>query len=57
MLRQGFKEDIAKIFDSILEKTQKKTQNLLFSATFPSWVDEISRKYQTKDCNLIDLVK
>jgi superfamily II DNA/RNA helicase len=38
MLKQGFKEDIEKLFELI--KVQKKgknfkTQNLLFSATFP----------------------
>jgi superfamily II DNA/RNA helicase len=39
MLKQGFQEDIEKIFAAIQEKRKKKTQNLLFSATFPSWVN------------------
>lgn len=45
MLRQGFQEDIEKIFKYIKKHTDRKTQNLLFSATIPSWVLELSRTY------------
>ena len=45
MLKQGFQEDIEKIFQYVEKHGPKKTQNLLFSATIPSWVSEISRKY------------
>ena len=45
MLKQGFQEDIEKIFQYVEKHGPKKTQNLLFSATIPSWVSEISRIY------------
>lgn len=35
MLKQGFKEDIEKIYKYITDNAPKKTQNLLFSATIP----------------------
>jgi superfamily II DNA/RNA helicase len=38
MLKQGFQEDIEKIFEFIRKNGPAKTQNLLFSATIPSWV-------------------
>lgn len=38
MLKQGFKDDIESIFCEIQSKRKAKTQNLLFSATFPPWV-------------------
>ena len=41
MLRQGFKEDIEKIFTYVRAK-KSKTQNLLFSATIPDWIWDIS---------------
>jgi superfamily II DNA/RNA helicase len=39
MLRQGFQEDIEKIFQYVDKHCGKKTQNLLFSATIPTWVN------------------
>lgn len=56
MLKQGFQEDVEKIFGLIKEKTSK-VQTLLFSATWPSWVNELSQKYQTENCPMIDMVK
>ena len=56
MLNMGFQKDIEKIFQAIEDKTSKKVQKLLFSATFPSWVEKISQKYLTKGCPFIDLV-
>lgn len=39
MLNFGFQEDIEKIFGFIKnDKGEARTQNLLFSATMPSWV-------------------
>lgn len=56
MLRQGFKEEIEKIFAFVKAK-QAKTQNLLFSATIPEWIWEISNQYQSRDRVYIDLIK
>jgi ATP-dependent RNA helicase DeaD len=39
MLKQGFQEDVEKIFDYIKKHTEnKKPQTLLFSATIPDWL-------------------
>ena len=56
MLKQGFKLDIEKIFESLMKECNKKPQTLLFSATIPSWVRQISEKYQDHKCSTIDLV-
>ena len=39
-----------------MKDTDKKPQTLLFSATVPSWVKEISDKYQDSRCSMIDLI-
>jgi superfamily II DNA/RNA helicase len=57
MLNLGFKEDIEKIFKYVDKYQNKKTQNLLFSATIPEWIWKISSLYQTKNCPYIDLIK
>jgi ATP-dependent RNA helicase DDX21 len=58
MLKQGFQEDIEKIFKFIHKNgPEKKTQNLLFSATIPSWVVELSRIYLSPDREFVDLIK
>ena len=57
MLRQGFQEDIEKIFKYIRKHTDRETQNLLFSATIPTWVHDLSKKYLADDRKFIDLVK
>jgi ATP-dependent RNA helicase DDX21 len=41
MLAIGFAEDVEKI----LEYVPSERQSMLFSATMPSWVSQISRKY------------
>ena len=51
MLAIGFAEDIEKI----LENVPTNRQSMLFSATMPSWVSQISRKY-LKNPLTIDLV-
>ena len=57
MLKQGFQDDIQKIFNSITEHTKEKPQTLFFSATIPDWVDDLSHKYQNEDHYKIDLVE
>lgn len=58
MLKQGFQEDIEKIFEFIRKNgPSTKTQNLLFSATIPSWVVELSRIYLSKEREYVDLIK
>ncbi|KAL4480085.1 hypothetical protein ABPG74_020601 [Tetrahymena malaccensis] len=58
MLNFGFQEDIEKIFGFIKnDKGEERPQNLLFSATMPSWVHDIARKFLREDRVLIDLVK
>jgi superfamily II DNA/RNA helicase len=47
MLKMGFQKDIETIFNFINKSTSSKTQNLLFSATFPDWVSQISKNYQS----------
>ena len=44
MLNMGFKEEL----DRILESTPKEKQTLLFSATFPQEVENISKHYMKK---------
>ncbi|GKY98188.1 hypothetical protein MPSEU_000776600 [Mayamaea pseudoterrestris] len=46
MLRMGFAEDVEVILDGVGQDNPQKTQCLLFSATTPSWVKDIGRKYQ-----------
>jgi ATP-dependent RNA helicase DDX21 len=59
MLNMGFQEDIEKIYQAIHSETDKdKIQSLLFSATIPSWVHEVSKKYLRQvDLVNVDLVK
>lgn len=42
MLKQGFKQDIEKIMGFIRAKAPHKIQNLLFSATIPRWLEDLS---------------
>ncbi len=71
MLDMGFQEDVEKIFEHIRgsghsggrqapESSAPKTsslQCLLFSATFPSWVQRVSGKYLDPAFTLVDLAK
>jgi len=45
MLEKGFKLDIEEIFNLIQNQRKEKTQNLMFSATIPEWVDRISHDF------------
>ncbi|KAK7276704.1 hypothetical protein RIF29_17849 [Crotalaria pallida] len=51
MLQVGFQEDVEKI----LERLPENRQTLMFSATMPSWIKQITRNY-LKDPLTIDLV-
>ena len=57
MLKIGFKEAIERIYEYITKNTPKKPQNLLFSATIPPWLKEISRTYQDPDCKFVNLIR
>jgi superfamily II DNA/RNA helicase len=56
MLKQGFQESIETIFSEIKSQRKEHTQTLLFSATFPEWVNTLSAKYQNSDTEMVDLV-
>ncbi|KAL8555011.1 hypothetical protein ACS0TY_002989 [Phlomoides rotata] len=51
MLAVGFEEDV----ETILQKLPSERQSMLFSATMPSWVNKLSRKYLNNPLT-IDLV-
>lgn len=51
MLAVGFAEDV----EVILEKLPRKRQSMMFSATMPSWIKQLTRKH-LNDPLTIDLV-
>ena len=53
MLRRGFKEDMENIMG--YANRQRKVQMLLFSATLPDWIQQVSRQFQSQPL-LIDQV-
>ena len=55
MLEKGFKLDVEEIMERV-NSVAGKTQNLMFSATIPSWVSSIARKY-LRNMEKIDLIK
>lgn len=63
MLNIGFQHDIEYMIESIeksfktVEKERSELQIILFSATVPKWVDQVSRKFMKKDKVFVDLVK
>lgn len=54
MLRMGFVEDVEMILGQVDDVT--KVQTLLFSATLPVWVKQISNKFLKSDRITVDLV-
>ncbi|KAH9615485.1 hypothetical protein KSS87_000960, partial [Heliosperma pusillum] len=54
MLRMGFVEDVELILGKVDDVT--KVQTLLFSATLPVWVKQISTKFLKPDKKTVDLV-
>jgi ATP-dependent RNA helicase DDX21 len=63
MLDMGFQDDVEKIFEYIRKSPSsshsptQSTQCLLFSATFPGWVQRVAAKYLHPAFTLVDLVK
>ncbi len=53
MLNMGFVEDVEKILTA---GGDIQTQTLLFSATLPSWVKDITRRFLQASHKLVDLV-
>jgi len=56
MMDLGFKEDVEKIYEAITNRSDA-LQNLLFSATVPSWVWQIVKAFVGVEYEYIDLVK
>jgi len=54
MLNMGFAQDVDVILEDVGISNDAKTQCLLFSATTPSWVSNIARKYQGSNVLSID---
>lgn len=54
MLKLGFKEDIERILNSV-RKVQRQVQICLFSATVPSWVNEVAREHMKPNLKSVDL--
>ncbi|KAJ0238191.1 DEAD-box ATP-dependent RNA helicase 7 [Hirschfeldia incana] len=54
MLRMGFVDDVELILGKV--EDPKKVQTLLFSATLPSWVQNIAARFLKQDKKTIDLV-
>merc|ERR1712072_1500149 len=55
MLDMGFQKDIENIFYYAYTETNKP-QTLLFSATLPDWVRDITRKYTSDNVQRFDLI-
>lgn len=53
MLNMGFVEDVEKILNA---GGDISVQTLLFSATLPSWVKDITRRFLQPSHKLVDLV-
>ncbi|MEQ2200250.1 hypothetical protein XENOCAPTIV_026020, partial [Xenoophorus captivus] len=57
MLDMGFTEQVEEILSSSYKKdSDTNPQTLLFSATCPSWVYDVAKKYMRPDCKHIDLI-
>lgn len=56
-MKQGFKEEIDKIFRKTSEVNKNKIQYLMFSATVPDWLKKLSSEYQSKNVVFINLIK
>lgn len=54
MLNMGFVDDVEKILNANPDKSA--VQTLLFSATLPPWVKDITRRFLKTDHKIIDLV-
>ena len=54
MLNMGFKDDVEEILSAVKDK--ERVQTLLFSATMPRWVAQISKQFQRQNKLEVDLV-
>ena len=54
MLNMGFVDDVERILGA--NKDKDSVQTLLFSATLPSWVKDITRRFLKPSFKTIDLV-
>lgn len=54
MLNMGFVDDVEKILGGVDDPS--KVQTLLFSATLPTWVQQIARKFLKSERRTVDLV-
>lgn len=57
MLQLGFQEDVEEIMKAISVDDELRSQFIMFSATIPSWVRDVAKKYISGDHKYIDLVK
>ena len=57
MLNLGFKEDVERIMGTIKAAGPKDVQAMMFSATCPSWVQQICRSFMKPNHQMLDLVK
>lgn len=57
MLDMGFSKAVESILSEIYSsENSEKPQTLLFSATMPSWVSEISKSYLSEDTLHLSLI-
>lgn len=54
MLNMGFVEDVEKILTAVDDKDS--IQTLLFSATLPTWVRQITKRFLKPSHKLVDLI-
>jgi len=55
MLNMGFKPDIEKVLEKINEVKESDIQIALFSATVPTWVQDIAVEFMRPDFRVVDL--
>lgn len=56
MLKMGFKEDVDKILGHIRSKSNSVHQTLLFSATLPEWITNLSRNYLKPSHKVVNMI-
>lgn len=54
MLNMGFVEDVEKILTAVEDK--ENIQTLLFSATLPPWVRQITKRFLKPSHKIVDLI-
>ena len=57
LLNMGFKDDVDTIFKQIKDQSETRPQFLLFSATVPNWVRDLTSEYLSDDHITLDLAK